>query len=431
MSKNRKSGYESDTGERDNPTCWHFKTNTPVERVIQVQLGYHTRLMNRKGRAICRIVHAHGWSTSRIAVIFGISANPIARALENSYQPSDNLAQDYDKAGPDFKVQFPPLKPQIPPVNAVDAVIEILDTDDEEDTKNGIILNATTDAEQHSNGGPAVERPARYAKSQFLARMKRSNESQEHEVAEPSSSSSPDCPAVKELRTPESVNLSLRSSTGTIYQQSTKLVGQKRPRQPSSAGTSSNVEVDCTSGSPAKRGKIGGVSDYPDGAASVYRHYHPTHGVQLIPLGLPVPSTTTVSAPARFPLPQRGGRNIASYTSAPAAPVAVKSASAHAAAVTGKTASALPANPVLDQLDIFLANALGVENLAAHRALFLAQGFDMRMMRILSRCGDTMLHFTLRKLLQDGASELNGQQGLSRLEVVVLENAIRGLADST
>ncbi|KAJ6595920.1 hypothetical protein B0H10DRAFT_770581 [Mycena sp. CBHHK59/15] len=179
------SGYTSDTGERDNPTCSNFEKNQPVRKIIDVALGYesvtltifcavlmmieimnhwffirhHTRLLNRKGRAICRIVHSHGWSTPRIALIFGISQNPITRALANNYSPPDDVLADYQHVDAEFDVKFPPKTPQISRKAPV-TVIDIDDSSDDESKPDVHSEAAVPGADQTNDArGSAIGRP--------------------------------------------------------------------------------------------------------------------------------------------------------------------------------------------------------------------------------------------------------------------------------
>ncbi|KAJ7776343.1 hypothetical protein B0H16DRAFT_1506406 [Mycena metata] len=103
-------GYESDTGERDNPRCAHFLDNLPVEKVVYV--GHTKKAFNRTGRGICRIMASHGWSYTDIARIFGFSIASVQRAVENvRYKPRDRVEEDYDrvdKFDPEFRTNFPP-----------------------------------------------------------------------------------------------------------------------------------------------------------------------------------------------------------------------------------------------------------------------------------------------------------------------------------
>ncbi|KAJ7726912.1 hypothetical protein B0H16DRAFT_1591737 [Mycena metata] len=86
-----------------NPTARNFKDNLPLVNV----LGWNARL-DRKGRAICRIVHPHVQSYSKIARIFGMNHPRVRKAVLNEYASPDNTAEDYDYAGKDFKDEYPP-----------------------------------------------------------------------------------------------------------------------------------------------------------------------------------------------------------------------------------------------------------------------------------------------------------------------------------
>ncbi|KAK7045202.1 hypothetical protein R3P38DRAFT_3347372 [Favolaschia claudopus] len=98
------SGYESDSGERDIPTLQDFIQFRPVTQVVGRRRGYHGKALNRKGRAICRILCGEGgWSHSDLAFVFRISEASIKRAVENTfYDPADHVEHDKSIAGPDF-----------------------------------------------------------------------------------------------------------------------------------------------------------------------------------------------------------------------------------------------------------------------------------------------------------------------------------------
>ncbi|KAJ7203764.1 hypothetical protein GGX14DRAFT_461107, partial [Mycena pura] len=92
-------------GRHKNPTCANFLNNVPVA----APPGPHTRrALNRKGRAICRIVHAHGWKIAGIADIMRVHYSSVHRAVSNAYVPRDNVSKDYSHVGIDFRKHFPP-----------------------------------------------------------------------------------------------------------------------------------------------------------------------------------------------------------------------------------------------------------------------------------------------------------------------------------
>ncbi|KAJ7677067.1 hypothetical protein DFH06DRAFT_1122332 [Mycena polygramma] len=139
------TGYESDTGERDNPTPAQVLAGVPVTKTIPVKLGHHTRLLNRKGRAICRIVSPHGRTMTQLAEIFGVGDHGISRALANDYARADDVSKDYDYA-PEFKADF------LPKIE----VIEIIDSDD--DTKEGILTSGRSGNGKAAAPSSTVER---------------------------------------------------------------------------------------------------------------------------------------------------------------------------------------------------------------------------------------------------------------------------------
>lgn len=80
------------------------------------------------------------------------------------------------------------------------------------------------------------------------------------------------------------------------------------------------------------------------------------------------------------------------------------------------------------ELDTFLANAMGVD-LRAHRALLLAQGLDMSMLRVMAGWAPDARLAAVGGLLQDGARGVaqDGRAGLSPAHVWALALAIGSL----
>ncbi|KAJ7326200.1 hypothetical protein DFH08DRAFT_885047 [Mycena albidolilacea] len=104
--KDRGNTRHSDLGEDAvwlrNPTARDFKDNRPV---INESVGK----LDRKGRAICRIVHRYFKNYTKIATIFGISRHDrVRRAVLNDCSSRDDVAEDYDYAGKEFKNEYPP-----------------------------------------------------------------------------------------------------------------------------------------------------------------------------------------------------------------------------------------------------------------------------------------------------------------------------------
>ncbi|KAJ7032946.1 hypothetical protein C8F04DRAFT_1261520 [Mycena alexandri] len=100
-------GYESPTGERDIPTCSNFETNTPVDQKWGFVPGQ--KVLNRKGRGICRIMASYRWTHGDIANIFRVSSQSVSRAVANlQYIPRDRVANDYDNIDPEFRLKYPP-----------------------------------------------------------------------------------------------------------------------------------------------------------------------------------------------------------------------------------------------------------------------------------------------------------------------------------
>ncbi|KAJ7073131.1 hypothetical protein C8F01DRAFT_269220 [Mycena amicta] len=100
-----------DPDKRDNPTCKNFLENKEVQRTIFPR--GKAKVLNRTGRAICRIMSRNAtkcWSVGDIGYIFGVSHTSVRRAIDNVFKPPDNVDEDYEHAGdPAFKIEFPPL----------------------------------------------------------------------------------------------------------------------------------------------------------------------------------------------------------------------------------------------------------------------------------------------------------------------------------
>nr|GAT52387.1 predicted protein [Mycena chlorophos] len=95
---------ESDTGERDIPTAKHFLSYRPLTPRIVVPPS--KKCLNRRGRAIARIMSSHDWKTQEIAYIFGVSDHTIRRML---VPKQDRVENDYDYADGEFRKMFPPM----------------------------------------------------------------------------------------------------------------------------------------------------------------------------------------------------------------------------------------------------------------------------------------------------------------------------------
>ncbi|KAJ6475602.1 hypothetical protein C8R45DRAFT_1010438 [Mycena sanguinolenta] len=135
-------GYESDTGPRDIPTLSNFETTTPVTVVHgHPQRGGNRKVLNRRGRAICRVMAARGWSYKTIAYIFRISESSVSRAVENQFYkpPRDRIEEDLERAGTEFRGELPPPPPEaqlrelLPTPVLRKALVLIHDSSDESD----------------------------------------------------------------------------------------------------------------------------------------------------------------------------------------------------------------------------------------------------------------------------------------------------------
>ncbi|KAJ6475604.1 hypothetical protein C8R45DRAFT_935244 [Mycena sanguinolenta] len=93
-------GYEIDTGTRDIPTLTDFETLTPVTVVKgHPGRGGGKKVLNRQGRAICRVMAAHGWSSRAIAFIFRTSETTLTRTQAPA------IAHDFSDEGPESDLE--------------------------------------------------------------------------------------------------------------------------------------------------------------------------------------------------------------------------------------------------------------------------------------------------------------------------------------
>ncbi|KAJ7260939.1 hypothetical protein B0H12DRAFT_1107079 [Mycena haematopus] len=76
-------------------SCGYSST---IQRLTATSSKYNTTALNRQGRAICRIMSKHGWSTIAIGYIFRVTPRRL---------PNERLSEDLDKAGPAFREDLP------------------------------------------------------------------------------------------------------------------------------------------------------------------------------------------------------------------------------------------------------------------------------------------------------------------------------------
>ncbi|KAK7042256.1 hypothetical protein R3P38DRAFT_2889398 [Favolaschia claudopus] len=87
-----------------NPTPEDFQANHSVSS--NASMGPGAKL-DRRGRAICRIVYRHVGNYSRIAAVFAINHRRVRNAIQNQCSPRDIVAEDYDVAGDAFRHAYP------------------------------------------------------------------------------------------------------------------------------------------------------------------------------------------------------------------------------------------------------------------------------------------------------------------------------------
>ncbi|KAJ6572775.1 hypothetical protein DFH09DRAFT_1362331 [Mycena vulgaris] len=318
------SGYESDTGPRDNPRVSNFETNQPVKKGLSGVphgRGGQTRALNREGRAICRIVHAHGWTSTEIGKIFRVPAKPIRKALQNKYSPPDDASDDYKHVDAEFGVKFPPVED----LSVEDGAASDEELDDE------CIPSGSVNKRRRANSKPTEVPIGLLWRSSHLYRY----------------SSQVSAPTVKKPRYEYTIPHSRAYSSSPSP-------------APPVFDSSPLQNTPCTSKSQARSSLLSSV---------------PPHTLPQAPLPLP-----SRCPPGRSPA-----------------------------------------------LLAFLQDVHGLD-LSKYHDLFVARGLgDVATLRTMAVWDRAELQETLARLLMGGAAELGGRQGLSALEVISVELAIRAL----
>ncbi|KAJ7464216.1 hypothetical protein B0H11DRAFT_2051693 [Mycena galericulata] len=383
-------GYESDTGERDNPSCLHFKNRQPVEKTIEV--GFRKKVLNRQGRAICRIVRSHNWSLIDIARIFGVSETSVARAVDNVRKscvlPRDRVSEDYARVDPEFAIHFPPIPVTQSPYKMGDSVVDELIEDHN-------VL------EHNSNG-----RPSRAAKLGFYTRLQKIENSDEHTIPE-----NPLRAPLKRSRDDEPMESSPTDIIPTEHDSAMSST-TKKPRYGNDGSDTQYSTVSSPTLRTVKKeesyrcGKSGfqvsSQSSTTEKSASSSRG-----STTVVALKLRQPTGASGVSPQRQPHSQ-------------STPVQTPHRSLPPPPNTQGSATTL---------STFLKNVKAID-LSAHEALLEAQGFSMARLHIIATWRRDDIEEVLRRLLMGSEAAATGRKGLAALELISLEIAIRKLKGS-
>ncbi|KAJ7443214.1 hypothetical protein B0H11DRAFT_2093071 [Mycena galericulata] len=392
-------GYESDTGERDNPSCLHFKNRQPVEKTIEV--GFRKKVLNRQGRAICRIVRSHNWSLVDIARIFGVSETSVARAVDNVRKscvlPRDRVSEDYARVDPEFAIHFPPIPVTQSPYKMEDGVLDEVCTMSTHTSHTYMrkLIEDQNVLEHNSNG-----RPSRAAKLGFYTRLQKIENSDESPI--------PANPPLKRSRDDETMESSPTDIIPT-EQDSAMSSTTKKPRYGNDGSdtqystVSSHIQHTVKKEESERCGKSGfqasSQSSSSRGSTTVVtlKLREPTGASGVSPQRQPHSQSAPVQTP--LPLPQR---------SLPPPPNTQGSAAT---------------------LSAFLENVKAID-LSGHRALLEAQGFSVARLHIIAAWQRDDIEEALRRLLMGSEAVATGRKGLTALELISLEIAIRKLKGS-
>ncbi|KAJ7286122.1 hypothetical protein C8J57DRAFT_658048 [Mycena rebaudengoi] len=115
---------------RINPTPAHFAKNAPVELHPPVSLRLlRQRNLDREGRAICRIVFAHGMGIQYIASVFCVAEDTVIQAIENKevedQEEPDNAENDYWYVSREFRELYPRSRHQETAGKTTDKVVKV------------------------------------------------------------------------------------------------------------------------------------------------------------------------------------------------------------------------------------------------------------------------------------------------------------------
>ncbi|KAJ7065775.1 hypothetical protein C8F01DRAFT_752192 [Mycena amicta] len=360
-----RDAYESDTGERDNPECHHFLTKTTVER--RIALSGSAKRLNRRGRAIARIMYHRGWSFEAIGEIFGVAAKTIWRCVQVP-PGTDEVENDYDYAGEEFREKFGPR------VGREEQVKE--ESTDEE---------RTSSKRKLESGAPSVNRRT---------------------VKKPRLSSSP-------LSSPEPES---QAPKVPLPQRAKRSTGKPRPTAPA-ASLSAFLKYTLA------------LEDVVDLTTPAHLALFEARGFTVPHLQAMAQWTEgEVSEALRRLLSNKVDDHIhLDVFEVVMLEVSMGRLRANAESAT----SSSPNIHTTPSLPAFLANVHSF-NLSPHLPLFLAAGFTLDRLRALSGLTASLavVYEALARSLQRGSSLVDSQtqMGLSPLEIIALEFALRAAA---
>ncbi|KAJ6592839.1 hypothetical protein B0H19DRAFT_1088608, partial [Mycena capillaripes] len=378
-------------GPHQNPTARHFERNEPVEGVVPK--GDNDRVLNREGRAICRIVHAHGWSILAISKIFKVGRAAVTKAVKNSYYHADDILKDYNHVGPDYKEKFPRIQ-----------------------AGGHDILSDGSESEK------LVQRslPPPPSTISSVAKRKRSEGSDEPEQAakkgRPMLSVLRDDKGEERTRASETsqaeipIHASQADSRSVCEGLRTILV---RPRKPSGSGEKLTASGDSPAETPS--GEKAPSWEMLSVLRDSEEHARTSKSFQ---------SETSIRTLQVVPAVRPGLRPIVVRRSKPSISE-VKATASEDPPSTMRPAEKAPGSKTLGG---FLQNVMGVD-LSRHVPLFTARGFrDVAILHTFARLDEKIMCDTLRRLLTTKMEELPGIEPPTDSELAILEDAIRGLA---
>ncbi|KAF7328373.1 hypothetical protein MVEN_02552900 [Mycena venus] len=425
-------GYQSDTGERDVPTLADFENNTPVTVALGPVKRGSGKVLNRKGRAIIRIMAKHGWSHKAIAYIFRISDTSVSRAVENiRYNPRDNIDEDPVRAGPKFCGVLPP------PLS--DALLKILKARDDAPKPNPSltldVLNDEWDTdelkypdEEFSSNDP----PQREAKVKCSTRIKEVAEDDDNQAS-----------AYGRFR--------YCCPDGSVFQADATAIPQKRiyehtispftPSPSSSVQASSrhflpSMLIVCQpvlTGSPAKKPRYSDV--LPAGRS---QSQESSTDLRLLARGSPSShaSNTPRLSPSQAPFQaQVQSLFIVAADSRTNVHLSKGSSPSLRSMLPPPSHNRPLPSPLTDRalqpdLPAFLKTLTDVD-FTPHHELFKAQGFTVSRLRSLAKWSKNETHEALSRLLMGSGPAAVGRPGMKAIEFVTFEIAIRPLAKAS
>ncbi|CAK5270139.1 unnamed protein product [Mycena citricolor] len=383
----------------------------PVLTYIPLVHRGNAKLLNRQGRAICRIMSSLDWDPEVIGYIFGVSSSTVVRAVENVfYTPRDRVEEDFDRVGEEYQTHAPR-----PPADQMERLRAIKNANRDEEGEEPVVVPPRTKRTVTFSSRPAnVEgdlasvrkrfKPTPVASSDSCSEQHTSSSSRQNSGFYGASTGTVFTSASQRADSRESFLSSLSSSpsiTPPIWTQMT------RDHPPV---TFSHELLPPLEGfDPRKHVEV----FHSKGLTSAHR---------LRTLAL-WPRNMIQETVKRMFLGAQGmsAMDIISFEIA-LGQMKKKSSAAQQSAILASSRLSSSPPPTLHR---FLLNVMGLD-LSLHQNLLIAQGIDIQTLCKMTEWDPESLRDALERMLGEGGSLLaEGQVGMVGFEVLALEWELR------